>query len=177
MDALWYDKRRSIYLLLNKKNYPNSTDIVSSDAMKRLLNAATEHFDYIVIDSPPMSLMADAEVLIDQSDLSILVVKYDEVLAPNLNDAIDSLRDCNALFAGCILNDVRTLPGARRAVVGYGGYGRYKNYRRYGDYNAYGRYGSSGSSRSSQTKKTTGKNTQVKSAPNKSIQKSEKVSG
>lgn len=149
MDALWYDKRRNIHLLLNKKNYTNSTDIVSSPNMKKLLESASEYFDYIVIDSPPMSLMADAEVLVDQSDLSILVVKYDSVLAPDLNDAIDSLRDCHAYFAGCVLNDVRTLPGARRAVGGYGGYGRYKNYRRFGDYNAYGKYGSSSSSSAS----------------------------
>ena len=145
-EALWYDKRRNIYLLLNKKNYTNSTDIVSSDNMKRLLDTAVEHFDFIVIDTPPTSLMADAEVLIDLSDLSILTVKYDTVLAADLNDAIDSLRDCNAFFAGCVLNEVRTLPGARRAVGGYGGYGRYKNYRRYGDYNAYGKYGSTGAS-------------------------------
>ena len=125
-----------------------------------------------------MSLMADAEVLCDLSDLSILVVKYDEVLAPNLNDAIDSLRDCGAHFAGCILNDVRTLPGARRAVVGYGGYGRYKNYRRYGEYNSYGRYGSTGSSRSgSQTKKASGKNVPVKNTPTKAKPRSEKESG
>ncbi len=149
MDALWFDKRRHLYLLLNKKNYSNSTDIVSSPSMIRLLESAAEYFDYIVIDSPPMSLMADAEVLVDLSDLSVLVVKYDYVLAPDLNDAIDSLRDCRAHFAGCVLNDVRTLPGARRAVGGYGGYGRYKSYRRYGDYNAYGKYGSAGSARSS----------------------------
>ena len=200
MDALWYDKRRKLYLLLNKKNYTNSTDIVSSDTMRQLLNAAVEHFDYIVIDSPPMSLMADAEVLGDMSDISILVVKYDEVLSPNLNDAIDSLRDGNAHFAGCILNDVRTLPGARRAVVGYGGYGRYKNYRRYGDYNAYGRYGSSAASKSgsvprsgntskstasrsgSETKRTTSRSGQIKSVPARSKQpqstpQSEKNSG
>lgn len=141
MDAMWYDKRRGVYLLLNKKSYPNSTDIVSSQYMKRLLEAASESFDYIILDSPPTSLMADAEVLGDLADLSVLVVSYDMVLAPDLNDVIDTLRDCRAHFAGCILNNVRTLPGARRAVGGYGGYGRYAYGRRYGDYDHYGRYG------------------------------------
>lgn len=143
-DALYYDKHRHIYLLLNRKNYVNSTDIISSQAMKSLLNSTVDYFDYIIIDSPPMSLMADAEALTDQADMSILVVQYDSVLAPDLNDAIDSLRDCRAHFAGCILNDVRTLPGSHRTVVGYGGYGRYKNYRHYGNYSTYGRYGKYG---------------------------------
>ncbi len=147
MKAMRYDEKRGVYLLLNDKNYANSTDIVSSENMARLLDVARKAFDYIIIDSPPMSLMADAEVLADHSDMSILVIKYDMIPAEDLNDAIDALKDCKAHFAGCILNDVRTLPGERRTVVGYGGYGRYGhygNYGKYGKYGAYGRYGGYG---------------------------------
>lgn len=140
-DAMMYDEERGLYLLLNKRNYTNSTDIVSSEYMARLVAVARNHFDFVIIDSPPMSLMADAEVLADLSDMSLLVVKYDTVLAQDLNDAIDSLRDCHAQFAGCILNQVKTLPGARRTVGGYGGYGRYGHYGRYGYYGRYGEYG------------------------------------
>ena len=143
-DALRYDEKRGIYLLLNERNYANSTDIVSSENMTRLLEVVRKAFDYIVIDSPPMSLMADAEVLADRSDMSVLVVNYDMVLAPDLNDAIDSLRDCHSQFAGCVLNMVRTLPGERRTVVGYGGYGRYGRYGHYGKYGRYGKYGNYG---------------------------------
>ena len=163
MDALWYDKRRNIYLLLNKKNYSNSTDIVSSPSMNQLLTSSAEHFDYIVIDTPPMSLMADAEALVDQSDLSVLVVKYDTVLAPDLNDAIDSLRDCHAFFAGCVLNEVRALPGARRAVGGYGGYGRYRYSRRYGEYSTYGKYGGSSASSGERSSSRSGTHTSSRS--------------
>ena len=137
-DALIRHKEQNLYMLLNKKNYPNSTDIVSSDNMGLLVESAKKHFDFIIIDSPPMALMADAEVLANLSDMSVLVVAYDKVLAQDLNDAIDALRDCKASFAGCVLNQVRTLPGARRTTGGYGGYGRYgqyKNYGRYGYYN------------------------------------------
>lgn len=140
-EALYYDEKRGIYLLMNERNYSNSTDIVSSENMARLLEVARKAFDYIIIDTPPMALMADAEVLADRSDMSVLVVKYDLVQAPDLNDAIDELRDCKAYFAGCILNDIRTLPGERRVVVGSGGYGHYGRYGRYGKYGKYGKYG------------------------------------
>ena len=108
--------------------------------MARLVGSAKAHFDFIIIDSPPMSLMADAEVLANLSEMSVLVITYDSVLAQDLNDAIDSLRDCRADFAGCILNDVRTLPGERRTIGGYGGYGRYGKYGKYGHYGEYGSY-------------------------------------
>ena len=140
-DAMIHDTERGVDLLLNKRNYTNSTDIVSSEYMARLISIVREHYDFVIIDSPPMSLMADAEVLADLSDMSILVVKYDTVLAQDLNDAIDALRDCRAQFAGCILNQVRTLPGSRRTVGGYGGYGRYGHYGHYGRYGRYGEYG------------------------------------
>ena len=140
-EAIIHDKRRGIDLLLNLKNTPNSTDVVSSDRMKQLVAQVRWMYDFIVIDSPPMSLMADAEVLADQSDLSILVVKYDHVLAQDLNDAIDALRDCKAEFVGCILNEVRSMPGSRQVL---GSYSRYGHYGRYGDYGRYGRYGKYG---------------------------------
>ncbi|MBR5094183.1 MAG: polysaccharide biosynthesis tyrosine autokinase [Oscillospiraceae bacterium] len=140
-EAMIYDEDRDLDLLLNKRNYTNSTDIVSSEYMSRLLAVVRDHFDFVIIDSPPMSLMADAEVLADLSDMSILVVKYDTVLAEDLNDAIDALRDCHGKFSGCILNQVKTLPGARRTIGGYGGYGRYGRYGRYGNYGRYGAYG------------------------------------
>ena len=143
-DAMIHDEERGLDLLLNKRNYSNSTDIVSSDYMGRLITLVREHYDFIIIDSPPMSLMADAEVLADLSDMSILVVKYDTVLAQDLNDAIDSLRDCHGQFAGCVLSQVQTLPGSRRTIGGYGGYGRYGHYGRYGKYGKYGRYGQYG---------------------------------
>ena len=142
-EALRVDKSRGLHLLLNDHNYVNSTDIVSSDYMAKLLDVVKKYFDYIVVDSPPMSLMADAEVLADLCDMSILVVNYDMVLAQDLNDAIDSLRDCRGTFAGCVLNMVRTLPGSRRVIGGYGGYGRYGSYGRYGRYGSYGHYGES----------------------------------
>ena len=117
------------------------TDIVSLPLMKRLVEVSKTHFDFIIIDTPPMSLMADAEVMADMADMSILVIKYDTDPSDQLNDTIDALRDCSAEFAGCILNEVRTVPGARRVVGGYGGYGRYGHYGRYGRYGRYGNYG------------------------------------
>ncbi len=140
-DVLRHDEKHGIYLMLTKENQPNSTDIVSNPMMRRLVEVSKSHFDFVVIDTPPMSLMADAEVLADLADMSILVVKYDLDSAPQLNDTIDALRDCSADFAGCILNEVRTVPGARRVLGGYGGYGRYGHYGRYGRYGNYGGYG------------------------------------
>ena len=94
-DAIVNDQDHGLQLLLNKRNYTNSTDIVSSEYMARLIAVVRNYYDFIIIDSPPMSLMADAEVLADLSDMSLLVVKYDTVLAQDLNDRLAAGLPCN----------------------------------------------------------------------------------
>ena len=68
-----------------------------------------DEYDYIILDSPPMSLTADAENIIDLVDASVLVVRQDKTYIAEINDTIDLLTDSDAYFAGCILNDFRTL--------------------------------------------------------------------
>lgn len=59
-----------------------------SEKLKKLLLAARadERFDYVLLDSPPMLLSADAEALSALSDLSVLVVRQDYTPAGILND-------------------------------------------------------------------------------------------
>ena len=140
-NVIRYDKANRLYTLLLGESYKNSTDIVAGSAMREMIKAAGNHFEYVIIDSPPMSLIADAEILAGLSDMSLLVVRYDRARIGAINNAIDTLTGCKADFYGCILNDVRTLPWQRSSVAGTSGYGRYGRYGRYGNYSRYGKYG------------------------------------
>lgn len=126
-DVLRYDKEKNLYTLLTGAAYPDSTEIVSTDEMQKVLNFFKKNFDYVILDTPPMSLMADAESLADQADLSVLVVRYNMVQAQDINDAIDALSNCNSTMAGCILNQAKTMP---RQIPGFRAYGAYGKYRK-----------------------------------------------
>lgn len=82
-----------------------------SEKLKKLLLAARadERFDYVLLDSPPMLLSADAEALSALSDLSVLVVRQDYTPAGILNDCADALTQSGTDFAGFILNDFTRL--------------------------------------------------------------------
>ncbi|MCH4043652.1 MAG: hypothetical protein LKE83_01560 [Erysipelotrichaceae bacterium] len=141
--SLETDRSTGLRLLLSDpEGYVNSTDIVSSHAFKRMIEALKNVADYVVIDSPPLALMADAEAMASVSDMSVLVVQYNRVLAGDINDAIDSLKGYHCHMAGCILNGLHTIPGPVSGV--YGGYGTYGNYGHYGAYGRYGKYGRNG---------------------------------
>ena len=145
-DAIRYDKDKNLFMFLTERNYSNSTDIIAGKRMQNLIQAAKKRFDYIIIDTPPMSLMADAEAIADMADMSILVIKQDTTRISAINEAIDTLTNCSADFYGCILNNVMTLQGTltQSHYSGYSHYGRYGRYGNYGRYGRYGRYGNYG---------------------------------
>lgn len=132
------DKRSGLYMLIGSRHYPNSTEMVSGEAMHRLMSEVQKWADYVVIDSPPTSLMADAEVMAEYADVSLLVVRQGMARTRDINDAIDMLENGNSKLLGCIYNDVKT--GVFSGKKTWGGYG-YGGYRRYGRGYGYGRYG------------------------------------
>lgn len=139
--VLYYDKTSGLHLMIGSKHYSNSTELVSGERMKGLVKAVQKLANYIVIDSPPTSLMADAEVLAEYADVSLLVVRQGMANARSINDAVDILESGHSELLGCIYNDVKTgVFSGKRVFRGYG-YGGYQyGYGHYGKY-GYGRYG------------------------------------
>ena len=135
-------------LLLNKKQYANSTELVSSAEMKDALTRIRKNYHYVIVDTPPMGSMSDAEAIADITDMSVLVVRYNSDLAGDINDAIDELNRADSTFGGTVLNGLResTIVSGN---AGYGGYGAYGRYGKYGKYGKYGRYGHYAQKRSS----------------------------
>lgn len=120
------DPHTGLHSLLSTKSYVDMIELISSRKLAQVITLAREQYDFVIIDSPPLGYFADSELLSDQSDCSILVVRQDIIPAPVINDAIDALRAGKAEFLGCILNDMRQLQ-THVSAYGYGkyGYGKY----------------------------------------------------
>ena len=118
------DPSSGMEMLLSNRSYTDTIDLLSSPLLAQVIALARTRFDFIVIDSPPLGYFADSEVLSDLADGTLLVIRQNIVPAPEINDAIDSLKACKADFLGCILNDMQHL--SRHLRYGYGyhyGYG------------------------------------------------------
>lgn len=160
-----YLENENIWVLFSRQQSSGVAEMISSDGMKLLMEKAREDMDYIVIDTPPMALFSDVEILADYADLSLLVVRQDTVPAGRLNDSVDILNQCHAELLGCVFNDVRSSSlssdhyGYGYGHYGYGhyGYGHY-GYGHYGyGHYGYGHYGYGyGSSKSSHSSKESG---------------------
>lgn len=109
---------------------PNPSELLASEKMAALLKELETRFDYIVIDTPPLNVVADALPLIKLCDGVVLVVRQGTSTYPELNKTIKNLEMVDARILGIILNGMvpKSKGGSR---YGYGKYG-------YGDYSSYG---------------------------------------
>lgn len=135
-DALLEMKNTGLHMLLARKGVRTSTDISGSEGMARLIAQAREQFDFVVVDTLPMSAAPDAECIMELVDATLLTVQQNVVTADILNDVITVLQGAEAKCLGCVLNNMY---GVQFHGGGYG-YGYGYGYGRYGKYGAYGAY-------------------------------------
>ena len=108
---------------------PNPSELVGSQRMRQLLEAAASHFDLIFCDTPPVISVADALALAAQCDGVILVVRAGMVPHQVVRRAAQQIETVKSRILGVLLNHVNL----RRD-------GYYYDYSRY--YHAY--YGGDG---------------------------------
>lgn len=129
-DIIRHDERSGLDVIGGKNSYRFAFELLGSVKYKQLIQELYEKYDYIIIDTPPTSMTADAESISDIADVILLVVRMDRTPAAQINDAADALSETDAYFAGCILNDYRdvysSLSGGRFTQAN-GSYSYYYN--------------------------------------------------
>jgi capsular exopolysaccharide synthesis family protein len=68
---------------------PNPAELLMGDKTKELIRELKNDFDYIIMDTPPVSLVTDALILKDEADLNLFVIRQDyskRSFIDNVND-------------------------------------------------------------------------------------------
>ncbi len=103
-NLLYYGKETGLFHIFQNTGVRNSGGLLESPAMRYILSASRDSMDYVILDTAPMALSSDAELLLKQTDLAVLVVREDWTDIRAINDAADLIRQSGADFAGFILN-------------------------------------------------------------------------
>lgn len=132
-DFRFYRYRNSSLLLaLNKTSRNDSVNWLSSHHSVECIESIKEQMDFVIIDTPPIAVSADAVQLTTLADRTLLVVRTDRIAAEDINDAILSVTNSGGEIMGCILNDVY------KSFTLFGQIGadedKYYHYRSYGRY-------------------------------------------
>ena len=130
---------------------PNPGELISRNQLDRAIELLKEHYDYIVIDTPPIGLVSDTLSIARVADVTLIVCRADYSPRSNFN-LINSLNDNNKLpKVNIVLNGVDLKKKKYGYYYGYGKYGKYGKYGygygKYGHYGIYGQYGSQNGSR------------------------------
>lgn len=71
-----------------------------------LIGSLREQFDTIIVDTPPVNVVADASVIATQTDAVIIVARAGSTEAHALALAVDQLAHVRAPVVGAVLNDI-----------------------------------------------------------------------
>jgi len=97
-----------LYVLTSGSLPPNPSELLGSRKMKIVLGALTQHFDYVLLDSPPELIVTDAAVLSALCSGTILIVNAESTTRNALKQAVEQLRGLNSKvnLLGIVLNDL-----------------------------------------------------------------------
>ncbi len=124
-----------LYLLAGDAPVRNPSALLRHDRLRSVLEALRPQYDYIVIDTPPSLMMADASAIGRYADRVVYVVRQDYATRSQIVDGIQNLSAAGASIAGFVFN--RAASGGS-GHYGYGYSYRYGYSKRYGYSNRYG---------------------------------------
>lgn len=112
--------RGQLYVIPAGKVPPNSSELLGSKAMAQLMDELHNHFDYILVDAPPLLMVTDAAVISKRTNGTILIAASGSTRKQALEMAVRTLATAGGILRGVI---VTMLPSKGPDSYGYGAYG------------------------------------------------------
>ncbi len=120
---------------------PNPGELMHSDKLTEVIEKLKQQYDFVIIDTSPIGLVPDAYAIIEQTDLTLFVIRCMQTNKKFCKSALEQLSIDHKDKIHLILSDV-PIEGLRYGYYsgGYGyGYGGYGYGYGYGYGHAYGR--------------------------------------
>ncbi len=107
---------------------PNPSELLSTVTFQNLMDTLSEAYDYVIIDTPPVNVVSDCQVLVRATAGVILVARYKETQYKELEIAAENMRNVGGNILGVVINGVDLKD---RQYYYRGRYYKYKYYNRY----------------------------------------------
>ena len=88
------------------QNPPNPVELLSSNRMDVMLETLRKHYDYIILDLPPVTEVSDVLAVANKLDGVLLVVRHNMCNRTVLNSTVRQLAFVNAKVLGVVYNGV-----------------------------------------------------------------------
>ena len=96
----------NLWLLLSGVTPPNPAELLASRRFKDFVSTLEQHFDWVVVDTPPVMAVTDATVVAHVAQGVIYVVRCEHTNKRTALTALEQLDSAKVKFLGGILNRV-----------------------------------------------------------------------
>ena len=124
---------KAFRVITSGQNPPNPVELLSSGKMSIMIDTLRKHYDYVILDLPPVTEVTDVLAVADKLDGLLLVVRQNFCNRHALNAMVRQLAFVDAKVLGVVFNVIAD----QRSGYGRKYYSRYYQ-KRYGQYFAYG---------------------------------------
>lgn len=102
---------------------PNPTELLGSEKMKQLLDALTKFYDYILLDTPPVCIVADAVILTPLTSGTIIVARQNVATQDSMDETLRKLKMAGTKILGFVFTGVENEKEKAYRNKGAYGYG------------------------------------------------------
>jgi tyrosine-protein kinase Etk/Wzc len=112
----------NLHVMTRGKTPPNPSELLHHERLDELIAVASERYDMILFDTPPMLAVTDAALIGSKVGNTLLVCRFDKTSRREIEHASERLARDGAKVTGAVLN------GVEKRLSNYYGYGGYYGY-------------------------------------------------
>ncbi len=101
---------------------PNPAELFESSLMRELLEEAAKHYDYVLVDTPPVGSLIEGAIIAQYCDGAILVIKSGTISYKRVQRVKRQVEKSGCRMLGAVLNMVNTSKGSYYNSYYYGDY-------------------------------------------------------
>lgn len=123
-DVIFHQDNIPIDIMLSGKIPPNPIEMLGTVKMSKILQLLKERYDYIICDTPPASVLADATVLSKHCDGVLIAVKQNYAHKDDVRKLVNRFKNINANIIGTVMMqyDIKKDPTKKHSDSAYYGY-------------------------------------------------------
>jgi len=91
--TLGRDNCSGLYYIPARSNTPNSAEILNSNIMRAFVQGLAEHFDLVILDTPPLTTVSDALLTARLADYVVFLVRWEQTSREVAVNALKQMRD------------------------------------------------------------------------------------
>jgi succinoglycan biosynthesis transport protein ExoP len=116
----------NLYLLRSGGRSKSPTELLETAVFGQFIEAMKQHFDLIVVDSPPMGAVTDSLLIAERTDEVIYVCRFNRAYRKHIRLYIKQLKESKNELLGIVLNGL-----SARRIEYYSNYRYYRSYKKY----------------------------------------------